>query len=115
MILLSWARLNNNQKFWSKYNSRISYLYVQKVKSKDINFKHQFMDDANKQGNVAANSKRESVSNFFNASSVLQSFWIRCRTIFPNTLDRKFMESELRFVLYCGSVLWIVYILSKVI
>ena len=73
------------------------------------------MDDAKKHGNVAENSKRKSVSNIFNASSVLQSFWIRCRSIFPNTLDRKFMESELRFVLYCGTFLWIVYILSKVI
>jgi len=71
------------------------------------------MDDANKQRNVAENSKRESVSNFFNAGSVLQSFWIRCRSIFPNTLDRKFMESELRFVLYCGAFFWILYLFSK--
>jgi len=73
------------------------------------------MDDAKKHGNVAENPKRKSVPNIFNASSVFQSFWIRCRSIFPNTLDRKFMESELRFVLYCGTFLWIVYILSKVI
>jgi len=73
------------------------------------------MDDANKQGNVAENSKRKSVSNIFNVGSVLQSVWIRCRSIFPNTLDRKFMESELRFVLYCGAFLWFIYILSKII
>ena len=73
------------------------------------------MDDAKKHGNVAENSKRKSVSNIFNAGPVLQSFWIRCRSIFPNTLDRKFMESELRFVLYCGTFLWIVYLLSKII
>lgn len=46
-----------------------------------------------------------------NDSTILQSIWIRCRTIFPNITDREFMESELRFVLYCGSVFWSLYIL----
>ena len=44
-----------------------------------------------------------------NAGTILQSLWIRCRTIFPNATDRKFMESELRFVLYSGVVLWGLY------
>jgi hypothetical protein len=73
------------------------------------------MDDANKQGNVAENSSRESVSNIFNARFVLQSIWIRCRSVFPNITDRKFMESELRFVLYCGGIFWALYLLSKII
>ena len=45
-----------------------------------------------------------------NAGTVLQSLWIRCRTIFPNITDRKFMESELRFVLYSGVILWTLYL-----
>ena len=73
------------------------------------------MDDANKQGDVAENSKRKSVSNFFNVGFVLQSIWIRCRSVFPNITDRKFMESELRFVLYCGGIFWALYLLSKII
>ena len=44
-----------------------------------------------------------------NAGTILQSFWIRCRTIFPTATDRKFMESELRFVLYSGVILWGLY------
>lgn len=44
------------------------------------------------------------------AGSILQSIWIRCRTIFPTATDRKFMESELRFVLYSGVILWTLYI-----
>ena len=44
-----------------------------------------------------------------NAGTILQSVWIRCRTIFPNITDRKFMESELRFVLYSGVILWGLY------
>ena len=45
-----------------------------------------------------------------NAGTVLQSLWIRCRTIFPTATDRKFMESELRFVLYSGFVFWALYL-----
>jgi hypothetical protein len=45
-----------------------------------------------------------------NAGTILQSIWIRCRTIFPNITDRKFMESELRFVLYSGFILWTLYV-----
>ena len=45
-----------------------------------------------------------------NAGTILQSLWIRCRTIFPNATDRRFMESELRFVLYSGVILWALYL-----
>jgi hypothetical protein len=44
------------------------------------------------------------------AGSFLQSVWVRCRSIFPYATDRKFMESELRFVLYCGLVFWGLYL-----
>lgn len=45
--------------------------------------------------------------------SILQSIWIRCSSVFPNITDRKFMESELRYVLYCGIIFWIAYLLSQ--
>ena len=45
-----------------------------------------------------------------NAGTILQSIWVRCRTIFPYATDRKFMESELRFVLYSGFIFWAVYL-----
>ena len=48
-----------------------------------------------------------------NAGSILQSFWVRCRTIFPNITDRKFMESELRFVLYSGVIFWGLYVVYE--
>jgi hypothetical protein len=44
-----------------------------------------------------------------NAGTVLQSLWVRCRSIFPTATDRQFMESELRFVLYCGILFWTLY------
>jgi hypothetical protein len=46
-------------------------------------------------------------------SSILQSIWVRCRTIFPNITDRKFMESELRFVLYSGVIFWTLYLVYE--
>jgi hypothetical protein len=48
-----------------------------------------------------------------NAGTILQSVWVRCRTIFPNITDRKFMEGELRFVLYSGVILWGLYLVYE--
>lgn len=66
------------------------------------------------------NSKREKSENSFlqrfriDVGTVLQSIWIRCRSIFPNSTDGKFMESELRFVLYSGVLFWTVYLLYQI-
>ena len=78
-----------------------------------INLQYQYMEDGEKQVYVAENVSRQPVTNISNDCSIFQSIRIRCRTIFSNIMDRKFMESELRFVLYCGTFLWIVYLLSK--
>jgi hypothetical protein len=48
-------------------------------------------------------------------STFLQSFWIRCSSVFSNITDRKFMESELHFVLYYGGFFWVLYLLSQII
>jgi hypothetical protein len=71
------------------------------------------MEDGEKNTNMERSTTRQPFSNIFNASTILQSLWIRCRTIFPDITDRKFMESESRFVFYCGFIFWIVYLLSK--
>lgn len=73
------------------------------------------MEDGEKNQNVEKDPPRQPVSGIFNARLILQSFWIRCRTVFPNITDRKFMESELRFVLYCGGIFWALYLLSQII
>jgi hypothetical protein len=51
----------------------------------------------------------------FDAGSVLQSIWVRCRSIFPNATDGKFMESELRFVLYSGVIFWTIYVFYQAV
>ena len=73
------------------------------------------MEDGSKNKNVEKSVSRQSFPNIFNVGIVFQSIWFRCRSIFPDITDRKFMESELRFVLYCGTFLWVIYLLSKII
>jgi hypothetical protein len=73
------------------------------------------MEDGEKNENVEKDPPRQPIAGIFNARTIFQSFWIRCRSIFPDITDRKFMESELRLVLYCGTILWIVYLLSQII
>jgi hypothetical protein len=73
------------------------------------------MEDGEKNENVEKDPPRQPVAGIFNARPILQSFWIRCRAVFPNITNRKFMERELRFVLYCGTFLWIIYLLSQII
>lgn len=69
----------------------------------------------NKKIKKARTSNSVSKRYVFDVSPILQSFWVRCRTIFPDSTDGKFMESELRFVLYCGVFLWSLYLLFTII
>jgi hypothetical protein len=50
----------------------------------------------------------------FVPGTILQSLWIRCRSIFPTATDGKFMESELRFVLYSGFIFWGIHLLHTI-
>lgn len=67
------------------------------------------------------NSKREKSENSFlkrfdvNVSTIFQSIRIRCCSIFPTITNREFMEGELRVVLYCGVLFWLLYLLYEVI
>jgi hypothetical protein len=66
-------------------------------------------------------SKREAKKTTFiqrcciDVSSVFQSVRVRCGSIYTDIIDRKFMESELRLVLYCGILFWIIYLLYETI
>jgi len=77
------------------------------------------MDEGDSQNNKEAEKqgKQNNVIQRYgvNAGTILQSLWIRCRSIFPTATDRKFMESELRFVLYSGVILWTLYLVYQTI
>jgi hypothetical protein len=73
------------------------------------------MDDGDSTKNNQQIKKQRKQNNAIqrygiDAGTILQSFWVRCRTIFPTATDRKFMESELRFVLYSGFIFWTIYL-----
>jgi hypothetical protein len=77
------------------------------------------MDDGdstknNKQIKKQANKDIVVQRHGLDVSSILQSVWIRCRSVFPTATDRKFMESELRVVLYCGLVFWTLYLVYEI-
>ena len=73
------------------------------------------MDDDSEKQNLEKNVSGQSLPNLFNVSIILQSFWIRCCSIFSNVVDREFMESQLYLVLCCGSIFWFLLILEEVI
>jgi len=77
------------------------------------------MDEGDSQNNKEAEKqgKQNNVIQRYgiDAGTILQSVWIRCRSIFPTATDRKFMESELRFVLYSGVILWTLYLVYQTI
>lgn len=65
--------------------------------------------------NLENNPDRQSSDLEHDASSIFQSVWIRRSSVLVDPSNWKFVESELRFVLYCGSILWAVYLLSMAI
>ncbi len=77
------------------------------------------MDEGDSQNNKEAEKqgKQNNVIQRYgiNAGTILQSVWVRCRSIFPTATDRKFMEGELRFVLYSGVILWTLYLVYQTI
>ena len=77
------------------------------------------MDEGDSKNNKQAEKQGKQIDVIqrygIDAGTILQSIWVRCRTIFPNITDREFMESELRFVLYSGVVLWTLYLVYQTI
>jgi hypothetical protein len=77
------------------------------------------MDDGDSKNNQQAEKQGKqntAIQRYgVNAGSILQSVWVRCRSIFPTATDRKFMEGELRFVLYSGVIFWTLYVVYEAI
>jgi hypothetical protein len=75
------------------------------------------MDDGDSKNNQQAEKQgkqNNAIQRYgVNAGTILQSVWVRCRTIFPTATDGKFMESELRFVLYSGVIFWSLYLVYE--
>lgn len=59
--------------------------------------------------NLESNIKRKSGDSMLDGGNVLQPFRFRLGTVLADRDFRKFVEGQFRFVLYCGSILWILY------
>lgn len=73
------------------------------------------MEDGEKQVYVAENVSRQSLTDISNDGTILEPIRVRRGSILSDIVDRKFMESQPRFVFYCGIVFWSIYLLSKII
>jgi hypothetical protein len=63
---------------------------------------------------LAKNIHEQPVNVVFNDCNVCKSLWLRHHTISTDVLNRKFVESEFRFVLRSGFIFYIVYFLSQI-
>jgi len=57
----------------------------------------------------------ESVCKVSHDSDVFQPFWVRCNTVLSVYLDRGFVVRKSNFVLRIGTILWIIFLFSKII
>jgi hypothetical protein len=71
------------------------------------------MADGEKRKNLESNSSGQHITDMSNAGTFFQPFWVRRRSIFSNIMDREFMESQSRLVLYCGTIFWVIFLLSQ--
>jgi hypothetical protein len=73
------------------------------------------MDDDKQNKDVEGDLDGESISASFDDGDVFQPTRIRHHPILSCLLDRGFMESKSRFVLYFGTLLWVIFLIEKTI
>jgi hypothetical protein len=73
------------------------------------------MDDDETEKNLETNLFGKRISKVSDARDVLQPLRFRCSPIISYFSDRKYILRQLNFVLYFGTILWIVLFISKVI
>ena len=71
------------------------------------------MKDGENLKNLESNSSGKHITDMSNVGIILQSIRIRCSSVFSDIMDRDFIEGESRFVWYCGTIFWIIYLLSQ--
>ena len=72
------------------------------------------MEDDSSNKDVEENLQRKSFSEIFNVRDVLQSIWVRYNSISTLLTNRKFVVRKFSFVLRFGTLLWTVFLLTKI-
>ena len=73
------------------------------------------MDDGESNQDVETNIFRESLNKVPNVGDVFQPVWIRRSSILSCLSDRKFILGKLNFVLYFGTLLWFIFLITKIL
>jgi hypothetical protein len=73
------------------------------------------MEDDKESKDFEGDPEWEPISTGINDRNVFQPIWVRRNTILSCVFDRKFIESQFRFVWYLGSIFWIIFFISKVL
>lgn len=70
-------------------------------------------DTANDDKNLERDTKRQPSDSLFDDGDVLQPVWIRHSPVLADRGIRKYMEGQLRFVLYSGVIFYILYCIAS--
>lgn len=73
------------------------------------------MDDGESNQDVETNIFRKSFNKVPHVSNVFQPVWIRRSSILSCISNRKFILGKLNFVLYFGTLLWIIFFITKIL
>ena len=68
--------------------------------------------ESNKQVKRKRKETKHVERNIVGSMPIFQSIWVRCCSIFANQSYGGYLESQFRFVLYCGTFLWLLYFFS---
>lgn len=72
------------------------------------------MEDDSSNKDVEENLQRKSFSEIFNVRNVLQPIRVRYNSISALLTNREFVVRKFSFVLHFGTLLWTVFLLTKI-
>jgi hypothetical protein len=73
------------------------------------------MEDDSSDKDVEENLQGESFSKIFNVRNVFQSIWVRYHSISTLLTNREFVVRKFNFILRFGTLLWFVFLLTKIV
>lgn len=82
---------------------------------KSIKNKTNYMGDGDSDTNMEEDIFGEPICKVSHDSDVFQPFWVRCDTVLSLYFDREFVVRKSNFVLRIGTILWIIFLFSKII
>ena len=73
------------------------------------------MGDGDSDKNMEEDIFGEPLCKVSHDSDVFQPFWVRCDTVLSLYFDREFVVRKFNFILRIGTLLWFVFLLTKIV